>query len=225
VAALREVGIASPEDRLESYPHELSGGMRQRVLLAMALLCEPDLLIADEPTTALDVTVQAQILHMVAERKRERGLSVLWITHDLGVVARLGDRVAVAYAGRVVERGTVDDVLGRPRHPYTQALRRSVPRLDQRAEHPLYSLRGAPRGQGRRLAAVLFAPAATTLWSAAPRSFRPSVPRPAQATGYAATSTWRTHERALALSIGRERALCRARRALGAPPGCGTRRG
>ncbi len=130
VRVLHDVGLPSPSSRLGDYPHQLSGGMRQRVMIAMALLCQPDLLIADEPTTALDVTVQAQILALMTERKAELGLGVLWVTHDLGVVARLADRVAVMQAGRIVEHGSVEQVLGAPEHPYTKALLRAVPRLD-----------------------------------------------------------------------------------------------
>jgi peptide/nickel transport system ATP-binding protein len=120
--ALSRVGISSPETRLKQYPHEFSGGMRQRVAIATALLNRPDLIIADEPTTALDVTIQSQILFEVQKLSRETGTAVLWITHDLAVVAELADRVAVMYAGRIVETGTVDDVLDRPRHPYTLGL-------------------------------------------------------------------------------------------------------
>ncbi|WP_112663026.1 ABC transporter ATP-binding protein [Microvirga flavescens] len=120
--ALSRVGISSPEARLKQYPHEFSGGMRQRVAIATALLNEPDLIIADEPTTALDVTIQSQILFEVQKLSRETGTALLWITHDLAVVAELADRVAVMYAGRIVETGTVDDVLDRPRHPYTLGL-------------------------------------------------------------------------------------------------------
>jgi peptide/nickel transport system ATP-binding protein len=119
---LSRVGISSPETRLKQYPHEFSGGMRQRVAIATALLNRPDLIIADEPTTALDVTIQSQILFEVQKLSRETGTAVLWITHDLAVVAELADRVAVMYAGRIVETGTVDDVLDRPRHPYTLGL-------------------------------------------------------------------------------------------------------
>ena len=121
-APCRAVGISSPEARLKQYPHEFSGGMRQRVAIATALLNKPDLIIADEPTTALDVTIQSQILFEVQKLSRETGTAVLWITHDLAVVAELADRVAVMYAGRIVETGTVDDVLDRPRHPYTLGL-------------------------------------------------------------------------------------------------------
>ncbi|WP_243367758.1 ABC transporter ATP-binding protein [Microvirga solisilvae] len=120
--ALSRVGISSPDARLKQYPHEFSGGMRQRVAIATALLNKPDLIIADEPTTALDVTIQSQILFEVQKLSRETGTAVLWITHDLAVVAELADRVAVMYAGRIVETGTVDDVLDRPRHPYTLGL-------------------------------------------------------------------------------------------------------
>jgi peptide/nickel transport system ATP-binding protein len=120
--ALARVGISSPEARLKQYPHEFSGGMRQRVAIATALLNAPDLIIADEPTTALDVTIQSQILFEVQKLARETGTAVLWITHDLAVVAELADRVAVMYAGRVVEIGPVDEVLDAPRHPYTLGL-------------------------------------------------------------------------------------------------------
>ncbi|MBZ6077229.1 ABC transporter ATP-binding protein [Microvirga puerhi] len=120
--ALARVGIPSPEARLKQFPHEFSGGMRQRVAIATALLNKPDLIIADEPTTALDVTIQSQILFEVQKLSRETGAAVLWITHDLAVIAELADRVAVMYAGRIVETGTVDDVLDHPRHPYTLGL-------------------------------------------------------------------------------------------------------
>ena len=124
---LGQVGIPSPSERMAAFPHELSGGMRQRVCIAIALLHQPDLIIADEPTTALDVTIQAQILGEVQKLTRRSGTSVIWITHDLAVVAGLADRIVVMYAGEVVESGTVDDVLDRPRHPYTDALIRSIP--------------------------------------------------------------------------------------------------
>ena len=125
---LRTVGIAEPEARLGSYPHELSGGMKQRVMIAMALLCEPKLLIADEPTTALDVTVQAQILHLIRELQRKSGSAVIFITHDMGVVAEMCDEVAVMYAGRIVERGDIVEIFERSRHPYTRGLLASIPR-------------------------------------------------------------------------------------------------
>jgi peptide/nickel transport system ATP-binding protein len=125
--ALGMVGIASPQARLRSYPHEFSGGMRQRVAIAIALLNNPDLIIADEPTTALDVTIQGQILYRMQEICRTRDTALIWITHDLGVVAELADRIAVMYAGRIVETGPVAEVLDAPRHPYTQGLLRSMP--------------------------------------------------------------------------------------------------
>jgi oligopeptide/dipeptide ABC transporter ATP-binding protein len=127
---LGQVGIAAPERQLRRYPHELSGGQRQRVMIAMALANDPALLIADEPTTALDVTIQAQILELIDRLRRERGMAVLLITHDLGVVAEYCDRVAVMYAGRIVEEGTSEDILERPRHRYTEALLRTIPALN-----------------------------------------------------------------------------------------------
>jgi oligopeptide/dipeptide ABC transporter ATP-binding protein len=131
---LRQVRIPEPERRLGQYPHELSGGMRQRVMIAMALACEPRLLIADEPTTALDVTIQAQILDLLSELRGRLGMAVILITHDLGVVAEVCDRVVVMYAGQVVEHGTVDQIVRDPRHPYTEGLLHAVPRLGSRKE-------------------------------------------------------------------------------------------
>jgi peptide/nickel transport system ATP-binding protein len=125
---LAQVGIADPEQRLHDYPHQLSGGQRQRVMIAMALACDPDLLIADEPTTALDVTIQAQILALLSRLQRERGLAVLLITHDMGVVAQTADRVAVMYAGQVVEQAPTAELFARPDHPYTHGLLASIPR-------------------------------------------------------------------------------------------------
>ncbi|MEY2959520.1 MAG: transporter ATP-binding protein [Actinomycetota bacterium] len=137
------VGISNPRRRLDQYPGEFSGGMRQRVLIAMALSCEPELLIADEPTTALDVTIQAQILELLAELKDELGLSILLITHDLGVVAGMCDQVSVMYGGRLAEVGPADDLYATPAHPYSNGLLRSTPRLDQRTDR-LVSIEGAP---------------------------------------------------------------------------------
>ncbi len=130
--ALAQVGIPSPDERLAAYPHQFSGGMRQRVAIAIALLNKPDLIIADEPTTALDVTIQAQILAEAQKLCRESGTALLWITHDLAVVAGLADEVCVMYAGRIVERGTVDEVLDAPMHPYTRGLLESVPSRNRR---------------------------------------------------------------------------------------------
>jgi peptide/nickel transport system ATP-binding protein len=132
VDALGRVGIAFPERRARQYPHQLSGGMRQRVMIAMALVCEPRLLIADEPTTALDVTIQAQILELIRATQEETGAALMLITHDLGVVAQMVDEVMVMYAGRVVERGTAEEVLLEPRHPYTEGLLASIPTRSMR---------------------------------------------------------------------------------------------
>jgi peptide/nickel transport system ATP-binding protein len=132
---LRRVHIPSPEKRIDEYPHKLSGGMRQRVMIAMALACDPRLLIADEPTTALDVTLQAQILELMRELKAASGAAIILITHDLGVVAEVCDEVAVMYAGQIVERATVDDLFAAPQHPYTVGLLGSIPRLDRRTAH------------------------------------------------------------------------------------------
>jgi peptide/nickel transport system ATP-binding protein/oligopeptide transport system ATP-binding protein len=131
VEAMREVAIPDPGRRVDDYPHQLSGGMRQRVMIAMALACDPRLLIADEPTTALDVTIQAQILELIDELRRTRNLAVLLITHDLGVVAEVADRVAVMYTGRIVEESPVEELFARPKHPYTEGLLRSVPKLTE----------------------------------------------------------------------------------------------
>ncbi|MGI6245887.1 MAG: ABC transporter ATP-binding protein [Pseudochelatococcus sp.] len=132
IQALRDVGIPAPERRYDEYPHQLSGGMRQRAMIAMALICRPKLLIADEPTTALDVTIQAQIMDLLCRLSEEVGTALLFITHDLGVVAETCTRMLTMYAGQIVEDGPVDDVLLRPRHPYTSGLLRSLPRLNQK---------------------------------------------------------------------------------------------
>ena len=129
IDAMKEVAMPAPERRINDYPHQLSGGMRQRVMIAMALACNPELLIADEPTTALDVTIQAQILELLDELRQTRRLAVLLITHDLGVVAEVADRVCVMYTGRIVEESGVDELFEKPKHPYTQGLLRSVPKL------------------------------------------------------------------------------------------------
>jgi peptide/nickel transport system ATP-binding protein len=135
IALLRRVHIPSPEKRIDEYPHKLSGGMRQRVMIAMALACDPRLLIADEPTTALDVTLQAQILELMRELKAASNAAIILITHDLGVVAEVCDEVAVMYAGEIVERAPVDELFASPQHPYTVGLLGSIPRLDRRTEH------------------------------------------------------------------------------------------
>jgi len=142
VEMMRLVGIPSAEQRVQDYPHQMSGGMRQRVMIAMALSCNPKLLIADEPTTALDVTVQAQILELMKELRERLGMAILLITHDLGVIAEMVDEVVVMYAGRVVERGPVADVFASPQHPYTEALLDSIPLLGMRYSTPLRAIRG-----------------------------------------------------------------------------------
>jgi oligopeptide/dipeptide ABC transporter ATP-binding protein len=143
VEALRNVNVAAPERRLDDFPHQMSGGMKQRVVGAIALSCEPGVIIADEPTTALDVTIQLQYLRLLKEIQAETGLAIIFITHDFGVVARMCDRVAVMYAGRIVENGPVRDIFNSPSHPYTRALIDSVPKLEERTER-LYSIEGQP---------------------------------------------------------------------------------
>jgi peptide/nickel transport system ATP-binding protein len=139
---MKKVRIPAPEQRLNEYPHQLSGGMRQRVMIAMALINKPKLLIADEPTTALDVTVQAQILELIADLQQEMGMSVILITHDLGVIAEVCDEVAVMYAGRIVEKASVFDLFANPRHAYTQGLLESIPRLDSKPKTMLKAIPG-----------------------------------------------------------------------------------
>jgi oligopeptide transport system ATP-binding protein len=144
VELLQMVGIPGAARRLDDYPHQFSGGMRQRVMIAMALSCNPELLIADEPTTALDVTIQAQILELIQRLQHELGTAVIIITHDLGVVAGMADRVIVMYAGRVVEEGSTEEIFARPRMPYTIGLLRSIPRLDEEEGRTLTPIRGLP---------------------------------------------------------------------------------
>jgi peptide/nickel transport system ATP-binding protein/oligopeptide transport system ATP-binding protein len=144
VELLGAVGIPNPDSRVDAYPHELSGGMRQRAMIAMALSLEPQVLIADEPTTALDVTIQAQIMQLLEDLNRERGLATILITHDLGVVAEAADRVAVMYAGRVIEEGTLEEIFYDPQHPYTWGLLGSLTRIDQPRPRRLPQISGAP---------------------------------------------------------------------------------
>ena len=144
VELLGLVGISEPERRLAQYPHHLSGGMRQRVMIAMALCCDPKLIIADEPTTALDVTIQAQILELMKNLTRDFGVAMIIITHNLGVVARYADRVNVMYAGKIIETGTAKDIYHTPKHPYTLALLKSVPRIDQPRVAKLDPVQGQP---------------------------------------------------------------------------------
>jgi peptide/nickel transport system ATP-binding protein len=144
IELLDSVGIPAPRRRAENYPHEMSGGMRQRVMIAIALACDPKLLIADEPTTALDVTVQAQILNLLQEQQERRGMALILITHNLGVVAGMADEVSVMYAGRIVEHGATSDLLAAPRMPYTAALLRSLPRIDDPVHSRLEAIGGRP---------------------------------------------------------------------------------
>jgi oligopeptide transport system ATP-binding protein len=144
IELLDHVGIPGAADRYNNYPHQFSGGMRQRVMVAIAIACKPEILIADEPTTALDVTVQAQIVELVRGLRQELGLAVIWITHDLGIVAGLADRVLVMYGGTVVEQACVDDLYERPQHPYTLGLLAALPRLDQAGPQRLASIEGSP---------------------------------------------------------------------------------
>ncbi|SFZ85586.1 oligopeptide transport system ATP-binding protein [Devosia enhydra] len=152
------VGIPDPARRLKQFPHQFSGGMRQRVMIAMALACEPALLIADEPTTALDVTIQAQILRLVKRLRQKMGMSVIWITHDLGVVARLAERVVVMYAGTIVEDAAVSQFYARPRHPYSMGLLGSLPRLDAGPGSKLQAIGGQPPNLVRPPVGCAFAP-------------------------------------------------------------------
>jgi oligopeptide transport system ATP-binding protein len=144
IEMLKKVGIPSPEKRVDDYPHQFSGGMRQRVMIAMALSCNPAVLIADEPTTALDVTIQAQILELMQHMAADFGTSTILITHDLGVVAGVCDNICVMYAGRVAEKATNDELFEDPKHPYTQGLIKSVPRMDKSTSERLYSIEGQP---------------------------------------------------------------------------------
>ena len=158
IEALGDVGIPRPELRIDAYPFELSGGMRQRAMIATALACEPALLIADEPTTALDVTTQAQILDLLATLQEERGMAIMFITHDLGVVAELADHVAVLYLGQVAEQADVDSIFYDPKHPYTQALLHSIPQLGMTGQRRLNSIRGGVPDPYNRPAACPFHP-------------------------------------------------------------------
>ncbi|MEA3459256.1 MAG: ABC transporter ATP-binding protein [Chloroflexota bacterium] len=144
IELLEIVGIPEAAERVDDYPHQFSGGMRQRAMIAMALSCNPEILIADEPTTALDVTIQAQIIDLVKRLQEEIGMAVIWITHDLGIIAGLVEKVVVMYAGHLVEKASVKDLYGDPRHPYTMGLLGSVPRLDEKRKKRLFSMRGLP---------------------------------------------------------------------------------
>lgn len=157
LALLEEVGIPEPKRRMKQYPHQLSGGMRQRVVIAIALACNPELLICDEPTTALDVTIQAKILELIQRIQKERGISIIYITHDLGVVAKVADYVNVMYAGKIVEKGTIDEIFFDPRHPYTWGLLSAMPDLETRDER-LYTIPGSPPNLLHSVPGDAFAP-------------------------------------------------------------------
>jgi oligopeptide/dipeptide ABC transporter ATP-binding protein len=158
IETLALVGIADPAGRFADYPHQFSGGQRQRIMIAMAIVCSPALLIADEPTTALDVTIQAQIVELIAELQSKLGMAVVWITHDLALAGRIVDEVAVMYAGRIVEYGSVDDIFSSPGHPYTAGLLASMPRFDRPGELRLASIDGSPPDLGNLPAGCAFAP-------------------------------------------------------------------
>jgi oligopeptide transport system ATP-binding protein len=157
VELLELVGITSPEKRMKNYPHQLSGGMRQRVVIAIALACDPELLICDEPTTALDVTIQSKILELIKEIQAKTGISVIYITHDLGVVAKVADYVAVMYAGKIVEKGTVDEIFYEPKHPYTWGLLSAMPDLSCN-DDKLYTIPGSPPNLLQKVEGDSFAP-------------------------------------------------------------------
>lgn len=157
VRLLSEVGITEPEKRMKNYPHQLSGGMRQRVVIAIALACDPDVLICDEPTTALDVTIQAKILELIKELQQKKNISVIYITHDLGVVAKVADYVAVMYAGKIIEKGSVEEIFYEPRHPYTWGLLSSMPDIDTDDE-VLYTIPGTPPNLANPIKGDAFAP-------------------------------------------------------------------
>lgn len=157
ITALQEVGIQDAEKRVAQYPHEFSGGMRQRVMIAMALITEPDLLIADEPTTALDVTIQAQILELIKKLQKQRGMAVIFITHDLGVIAGIADHVMVMYAGQIVEQSSTEQIFNNPQHPYTKALMDSIPGTHDSGK-TLYTISGLPPDLSKQIIGCAFAP-------------------------------------------------------------------
>lgn len=158
IELLEEMGIASPEQRVDEYPHQFSGGMRQRAMIAMAMACNPRILIADEPTTALDVTIQAQVFELIGRLQRDHGMATMLITHDMGVIAELADDVAVMYMGKIVESGPVGDVLSSPRHPYTRALLRSMPVLGRGRDQVLEPVKGSTPDPYDRPSGCQFAP-------------------------------------------------------------------
>jgi oligopeptide/dipeptide ABC transporter ATP-binding protein len=194
IDSLKQVRVAAPEQRIEDYPHQMSGGMKQRVVGAIALSCEPHVIIADEPTTSLDVTIQAQYLRLLREIQEETGLSIIFITHDFGIVAKMCDRVMVMYAGRAVETGSVRDIFNHPTHPYTQALLNSVPKLEERTER-LYSIEGQPPALWNLPVGCRFAPRCPYADTRCENEYPPSFP---VAEGHSADcwrleGAWQTH--------------------------------
>ncbi len=187
------VGIPTPEDRLNDFPHQFSGGMRQRVMIAIALACDPKVLIADEPTTALDVTIQAQILELVKSLRQELGMGIVWITHDLGVVAGIADRVMVMYGGLVVEHARVSELYARPLHPYTRALLETLPSVDSTRTERLRSIAGQPPHMTRAPSACPFAPRCTHVHD---RCLAENPPLVEAAPGHDVACWWRPPEQA-----------------------------
>lgn len=158
IEIMKLISLPDPEQNMKKYPHQLSGGMRQRVMIAMALICNPKILFADEPTTALDVTIQAQIIELMKELKEKIDASIVLITHDLGVVANMAERIYVMYAGEIVEHGYAEDIFANPKHPYTIGLLQSVPRLDRKCDEELYSIKGTPPQLLKEIEGCAFAP-------------------------------------------------------------------
>ena len=173
---LEKVGIPSPSQRIDDYPHQFSGGMRQRVMIAMALACEPQILIADEPTTALDVTIQSQIVDLIKDLQNELKMSVIWITHDLSLLARIAKRINVMYAGSIIETADIKEIYSEPKHPYTIGLIRSIPRLDEVRSRELFSIEGLPPDLLEESQHCLFAPrcknAINQCWEEKPNLFK-----------------------------------------------------
>ena len=173
---LEKVGIPSPSQRIDDYPHQFSGGMRQRVMIAMALACEPQILIADEPTTALDVTIQSQIVVLIKDLQNELKMSVIWITHDLSLLARIAKRINVMYAGSIIETADIKEIYSEPKHPYTIGLIRSIPRLDEVRSRELFSIEGLPPALLEESQHCLFAPrcknAINQCWEEKPNLFK-----------------------------------------------------
>ena len=176
IELLEKVGIPSPSKRIDDYPHQFSGGMRQRVMIAMALACEPQILIADEPTTALDVTIQSQIVDLIKDLQNELKMSVIWITHDLSLLARIAKRINVMYAGSIIETADIKEIYYEPKHPYTIGLIRSIPRLDEVRSRELFSIEGLPPDLLEESKHCLFAPRCINVikkcWEEKPKLFK-----------------------------------------------------